>query len=100
MATGAIFLLVLALVAVTFSETSNAQTICNVPLSSLMACTPAATPPNPLLPTASCCSSLLHVDMGCICSYKNPNIFPSLGIDPNLAMQILTKCNLCEPASY
>ncbi|KAK4748972.1 hypothetical protein SAY87_026421 [Trapa incisa] len=87
------------MVAVIFNETLGTQTICNVLLSCLIACKPVATPPNPPPPTANCCSALSQADMGCLCSYKNSNILPSLEIDPNLAMQIPTKFNLPQSAS-
>uniref|UniRef100_A0A2P2NFQ4 Lipid binding protein n=1 Tax=Rhizophora mucronata TaxID=61149 RepID=A0A2P2NFQ4_RHIMU len=72
----------------------NAQTICNVPYAGLMACKPSVTPPNPPPPTANCCSALSHADLHCLCSYKSSSVLPSLGIDPNLAMQLPAKCNL------
>lgn len=54
-----------------------------------MACKSAvSTPPNPL----ECCSGVKHADMHCLCSYKNSNLLPSLGIDPKLAMQLPQKC--------
>ncbi|WCJ41494.1 hypothetical protein M5689_022362 [Euphorbia peplus] len=73
---------------------SHAQTICNVPISGLMGCRPAITPPNPTLPTAGCCSALAGADLRCLCSYKNSTLLPSLGIDPNLALQLPAKCHL------
>ncbi|XVE81030.1 hypothetical protein DITRI_Ditri15bG0030200 [Diplodiscus trichospermus] len=57
---------------------TDAQTICNMPASGLMACKPAVTPPNPPPPTSTCCSALSHADMRCLCSYKNSKLLPSL----------------------
>lgn len=74
------------------------QAICNMTSKGLMACKPAATPPNPSPPTAECCTALSHANMGCLCSYRNSTVLPSLGIDPKLAMQIPSKCNLPHPA--
>lgn len=74
------------------------QTICNMSYEGLMACKPAATPPNPPPPTTTCCSALSHADMVCLCSYRNSKVLPSLGVDPNLAMQLLDKCDLPHPA--
>ncbi|KAK9932725.1 hypothetical protein M0R45_019949 [Rubus argutus] len=91
-----VLLVVLVLVAV---EVSNAQTICNVSVNNLMTCKPAVTKPNPARPTQTCCSVLSHADLGCLCSYKNSNLLPSLGIDPNLAMQLPAKCKLPHPAN-
>ncbi|KAK9932749.1 hypothetical protein M0R45_019973 [Rubus argutus] len=91
-----VLLVVLVLVAV---EVSNAQTICNVSVNNLMTCKPAVTKPNPARPTKTCCSVLSHADLGCLCSYKNSNLLPSLGIDPNLAMQLPAKCKLPHPAN-
>ncbi|EEF32699.1 putative lipid-transfer protein DIR1 [Ricinus communis] len=78
-------------------QVCNAQSVCNVPISGLMACKPAVTPPNPSAPTSACCSALTHADMRCLCSYKNSNVLPSLGIDPNLALQLPPKCKLPRP---
>lgn len=70
------------------------QVICNVPIADLMACRPAVTPPNPAKPSQACCSALSHANFECLCGYKNSQVLPSLGIDPNLAMQLPRKCNL------
>ncbi|KAJ7979102.1 Bifunctional inhibitor/plant lipid transfer protein/seed storage helical domain containing protein [Quillaja saponaria] len=77
---------------------SNAQTICNVPISGLMACKPAVTPPNPTPPSTVCCSALTHANMRCLCSYRNSTLLPTLGIDPNLAVQLPEKCKFPHPA--
>ncbi|XWS22212.1 hypothetical protein CRYUN_Cryun29cG0014900 [Craigia yunnanensis] len=79
--------------------TTDAQSICNMPASGLMACKPAVTPPNPPPPTSTCCSALSHADMRCLCSNKKSNLLPSLGIDPNLAMQLPSLCKLPRPAN-
>ncbi|KAK4361795.1 hypothetical protein RND71_017036 [Anisodus tanguticus] len=89
----------LVLVAIVFIssaciEVSRAQGICNMTGEGLMSCKPSVTPPNPPTPTAKCCSALSHADMGCLCSYKNSQWLPSLGIDPKLAMQLPKKCKL------
>ncbi|KAK3026019.1 hypothetical protein RJ639_040395 [Escallonia herrerae] len=75
-------------------EVSHAQTICNVSLQGLMSCKPSATPPNPAPPSGVCCSALSHANIPCLCSYKKSKVLPSLGIDPNLAMQLPAKCKL------
>ncbi|OMP14317.1 hypothetical protein COLO4_00060 [Corchorus olitorius] len=87
-----------ATLVVVVMATADGQTICNMPVSALMECKPAVTPPKPPPPTPSCCSSLSHADMRCLCSYKSSNLLPSLGIDPNLAMQLPSICNLPHPA--
>ncbi|CAA2990172.1 lipid-transfer DIR1 [Olea europaea subsp. europaea] len=79
-------------------EVSNAQTICNMSGEGLMACRTAATPPTPPLPSAACCYAISHADFLCLCFYKNSKFLPSLGVDPNLAMQLPSKCRLPRPA--
>ncbi|KAB2062400.1 hypothetical protein E1A91_A10G154900v1 [Gossypium mustelinum] len=91
--------LILAMVTVMAIATTDAQSICNMPASGLMACKPAVTPPNPPPPTSTCCSALSHADMHCLCSYKNSKLLPSLGIDPNLAMKLPSLCKLPHPAN-
>ncbi|KAJ9701312.1 hypothetical protein PVL29_006590 [Vitis rotundifolia] len=89
----AIVALVLAALA-----SSNAQTICNMSGEGLMACKPSVAPPNPAPPSAACCSALSHADIHCLCSYRNSKLLPSMGIDPNLALQLPKKCNFPNPA--
>ncbi|XP_019193273.1 PREDICTED: putative lipid-transfer protein DIR1 [Ipomoea nil] len=79
-------------------KVSEAQTICNMSGKDLMACKPSVTPPKPPPPSPNCCSALGHADMRCLCSFKNSKLLPSLGIDPNLAMQLPEKCKLPHPA--
>ncbi|KAF8388512.1 hypothetical protein HHK36_027186 [Tetracentron sinense] len=93
----AIVALVVALVIGNEVMVSNSQTVCNITVAGLMACKPAVSPPNPVPPTAVCCSALSKADLHCLCSYKKSNVLPSLGIDPNLAMQLPAKCNLPKP---
>ncbi|XP_056176873.1 putative lipid-transfer protein DIR1 [Syzygium oleosum] len=73
---------------------ADAQTICNMTYSELMACKPAATPPNPPPPTSECCAGLSHADLKCFCQYKNSTILPSIGVDPKLAMELPSKCKI------
>ncbi|KAI3420708.1 uncharacterized protein J3R85_012505 [Psidium guajava] len=76
---------------------ADAQTICNMTYADVMACKPAATPPNPPPPTSVCCAGLSHADLKCFCKYKNSTILPSIGVDPKLAMELPSKCNLPHP---
>src|SRR3989442_4529514 len=93
-------LVIVAMLAIVLSSTTiNGQNICNVPISGLLSCRAAVTPPNPPPPTSGCCSVVSHADLKCLCSYKNSNLLPSLGIDPNLAMKLPEKCKLPHPAS-
>lgn len=77
---------------------ANAQMICNMSVASIMACKPSAVAPNPPPPSGTCCSALSHANITCLCSYKNSKLLPSLGIDPNLAMQLPQKCKLPHPS--
>ncbi|KAL8056055.1 hypothetical protein ABFX02_04G094800 [Erythranthe guttata] len=74
------------------------QSVCNMSGEDLMACKPSATPPEPPPPSARCCSALSHADIRCLCTFKNSKLLPSLGIDPNLAIQLPDKCKLPHPA--
>ncbi|KAK4410488.1 UNVERIFIED_CONTAM: hypothetical protein Scaly_0146500 [Sesamum calycinum] len=75
-----------------------AQTVCGMSGEDLMACKPAVTLPHPPPPSGRCCSALAHADIRCLCTYKNSKLLPSLGIDPNLAIQLPDKCKLPHPA--
>ncbi|KAB1213398.1 putative lipid-transfer protein DIR1 [Morella rubra] len=96
-----LFLVAVLLVAISSKgvlKVSNAQTICNMSASGLMACKPSVTRPNPTPPSANCCTALSHADLHCLCSYKNSTVLPSLGIDPDLALQLPGKCKLPHAA--
>ncbi|KAE8729736.1 putative lipid binding protein [Hibiscus syriacus] len=92
-------LIVALVMMVMATATTAAQSICNMPISDLMSCKPAVTPPNPPPPTSTCCSALSHADMRCLCSYKNSKLLPSLGIDPDLSMKLPSLCKLPYPAN-
>lgn len=92
-----ILVVVVMVMAIRVFEPCNAQTICNIPLSGLMACRPSVTPPRPTPPTADCCRALSHANMQCLCSYKNSSFLPSFGVDPKLALQLPAKCKLPAP---
>ncbi|KAG8380123.1 hypothetical protein BUALT_Bualt07G0160900 [Buddleja alternifolia] len=89
---------IFTLFCVVVGVTINAQIICNMSIDGIMACKPSASPPTPPPPSAACCSALSQANISCLCSYKNSNVLPSFGIDPNLAMQLPGKCNLPQPA--
>ncbi|XP_050221066.1 putative lipid-transfer protein DIR1 [Mercurialis annua] len=93
-----VFGLAMILVIAIGVEVSDAQSsICNVPISGLMACQGAVTLPNPSAPTRACCSAITRADIPCLCKYKNSSLLPTFGIDPNLALQLPAKCNLPAP---
>lgn len=73
--------------------------LCNMSEDGLMACKPAVTAPEPADPTAECCQALSGADLSCLCSYRNSFVLPSLGIDPDLALALPSKCNLTPPAN-
>ncbi|KAL9316894.1 hypothetical protein ACSQ67_013411 [Phaseolus vulgaris] len=72
----------------------DALDVCGVSVTDLMTCKAAVTPPSPSEPSDECCSVVSKVDMDCICNYKNSPLLPSLGIDPDLALQLPAKCKL------
>jgi Probable lipid transfer len=72
------------------------QEICNMTKQQLEECKPAVSGSNPSPPSAECCDALKSADLPCLCSYKN--YLPSLGIDPNLAIQLPAKCGLTAPS--
>ncbi|XP_058191986.1 stemmadenine O-acetyltransferase-like [Rhododendron vialii] len=80
-----------ALLLVLVIHSSDAQTICKVTVEGLMSCRSAVTPPKPTPPSAACCTVIKNSDLKCLCSYKNSSLLPSLGIDPNLALQLPSK---------
>ncbi|OWM87971.1 putative lipid-transfer protein DIR1 [Punica granatum] len=90
--------IVIVSVLVMLAAVANSEiTICNVPLSGLQACLPAAKPPSPPPPTSECCASMKDADFCCLYSYRDSPLLPSLGVDPKLAIQIPDKCHLAHP---
>lgn len=99
--------LVLALLLVLFLALGNvnvmrsvgaAQVICNMTEEQLEACKPSVSGSNPSPPSAECCAALKSADLPCLCSYKNSGFLPALGIDPDLAMQLPSKCGVTAPS--
>lgn len=78
---------------------TEAMELCKMSEDGLMACKAAVTAPEPAEPTAECCEALSGADLSCLCSYRNSFVLPSLGIDPDLAMALPSKCNLTPPAN-
>nr|KYP33404.1 hypothetical protein KK1_045738 [Cajanus cajan] len=76
---------------------TKGQTICNISLEDALKCKSSMTPPNPTPPSKDCCDVVSHADLPCLCPYKNSPLLPSLGIDPNLALQLPAKCNIPNP---
>ncbi|KAF7847458.1 hypothetical protein BT93_H0153 [Corymbia citriodora subsp. variegata] len=76
---------------------TDAQSVCGVSFSQLLTCMPAATPPNPPPPTSTCCEVLSQADLPCFCQFKSSPILPSIGVDPELALQLPGKCKIPNP---
>ncbi|KAK9287170.1 hypothetical protein L1049_015809 [Liquidambar formosana] len=76
---------------------ANGLSICSMTEDGLRSCEPSVSGQNPAPPSATCCTALSKADLKCLCSYKN--LLPSLGIDPNQAMQLPAKCNMAAPVN-
>ncbi|KAB5569805.1 hypothetical protein DKX38_003598 [Salix brachista] len=91
-------LVVLLLVMAALFEGSRAVTVCDISDEGLTACKPSVTKPDPVdPPSADCCKAVSGANFTCLCSYKNSYLLPYLGIDPDLAMALPSKCNLSIP---
>ncbi|KAJ6729007.1 LIPID BINDING PROTEIN-RELATED [Salix viminalis] len=89
--------LLLVMMAALF-EGSRAVTVCDISDEGLTACKPSVTKPDPVdPPSADCCKAVSGANFTCLCSYKNSSLLPYLGIDPDLAMALPSKCNLSIP---
>ncbi|ERN06753.1 hypothetical protein AMTR_s00005p00101720 [Amborella trichopoda] len=53
--------------------------------------------PAPTNPSKACCKAIGSADLGCLCSYRHSLLLHSLGINPDLALQLPAKCNLRTP---
>ncbi|XP_031113450.1 putative lipid-transfer protein DIR1 [Ipomoea triloba] len=77
----------------------DCYSLCNMSDDGLQACKPSVTPPNPVEPTAACCTALSAADLPCLCSQKGSPMLSFLGIDPDLAMALPNKCGLTPPTN-
>ncbi|KAF7845166.1 putative lipid-transfer protein DIR1 [Senna tora] len=82
-----------------FEGSSRGLSLCNMNDEGIEACKASVSEPNPVDPSAECCSALAGADLECLCSYKDNPELPLLGIDPALAMALPAKCNLTTPAN-
>ncbi|GAB4830327.1 hypothetical protein Ancab_019965 [Ancistrocladus abbreviatus] len=88
----------LLLLLVAIAEIANGdESVCGVGVSGLMTCKPAVTEPNPAPPTEECCAAISKADLKCLCQFKTSPLLPSLGIDPQLALDLPVKCGLPHP---
>ncbi|XP_054799903.1 putative lipid-transfer protein DIR1 isoform X1 [Prosopis cineraria] len=69
--------------------------LCNTDTTKLSLCRPAVTGQHPPPPAKACCAVCRHADLACLCKYKS--VLPALGIDPNKAIALPTKCGLTTP---
>ncbi|RWW21031.1 hypothetical protein GW17_00014831, partial [Ensete ventricosum] len=89
--------MVLLLVAASTTAAAG-QSLCNMTQVGLAACKPCIATVKPEeKPTEACCTALKQADLPCLCSYKNSDLLPYLGIDPKQAMQLPAKCNIAPP---
>ncbi|XP_078446160.1 putative lipid-transfer protein DIR1 [Wolffia australiana] len=76
----------------------GALDICNIDAEKLAQCLPAIRGGGtPVPPNKECCGALRSADLPCLCRYKGNVILKSVGIDPELAAQLPTKCGLNAP---
>ncbi|XP_058093522.1 putative lipid-transfer protein DIR1 [Magnolia sinica] len=90
-------LVVMVLVAVGLVG-AHAVSLCGMTEDDLDECRPAVSGSEPSDPTEACCTALSKADLTCLCGYKESPVLPMLGIKPELAMQLPSKCNLTPPA--
>ncbi|KAK1313008.1 hypothetical protein QJS10_CPA06g01094 [Acorus calamus] len=90
--------LVMVLVGLVVGRGVESQTLCNMSMGELVACRPyVSRPPARGKPASLCCSGLKKADWGCLCTYRNNNMLSYYGVDPNLALQLPSKCGLPAP---
>ncbi|CAL9085909.1 unnamed protein product [Musa textilis] len=89
--------MVLLLVAASTTAAAG-QSLCKMTQEGLAACKPCIATVKPEeKPSEACCAALKQADLPCLCSYKNSDLLPYLGIDPKQAMQLPVKCNIAPP---
>ncbi|CAK9163872.1 unnamed protein product [Ilex paraguariensis] len=85
---------VLVMVLLVAPYTTSAP-MCNVTVSELAECLPAATGVSPPPPTKQCCTIIRKADLQCLCKYKSQ--LRQFGADPATAMTLPKKCGLRAP---
>ncbi|KAK1257362.1 hypothetical protein QJS04_geneDACA025021 [Acorus gramineus] len=73
-----LMVLVMVLVGLVVGPGVESQTLCNMSMGELVACRP-------------------YADWGCLCTHRNNNMLSYYGVDPNLALQLPSKCGLPAP---
>ncbi|CAH8362100.1 unnamed protein product [Eruca vesicaria subsp. sativa] len=96
MASKKVVMMVMMMVVVmaTLAERSVAIDLCGMTREELDECKPAVSKENPTEPSTLCCDALKHADYSCLCGYKNSPWLGSFGIDPALAAELPSKCNI------
>lgn len=79
-------------------ETSTALELCDMDDEGITACKPSVMKPEPVAPSEECCKAVKGANLTCLCSYRTSPWLPALGIDPDLALELPSKCNLTLPA--
>ncbi|KAM3377050.1 putative lipid-transfer protein DIR1 [Capsicum galapagoense] len=88
-------LLMVSAIGIEMAPANNS--FCGLTINDLMTCKPAVSGAKPLPPSDKCCAALSKADLPCLCTYKNSPMLSSFKINPTLAMDLPSKCELDSP---
>lgn len=98
MAKASLALLAALLALLGFYSAAAGDSICRMNEKGLLACLPSVSGASPAVtPSDKCCAALAQADLPCLCKYKDSPLLSQMGIKPDLAKQLPTKCKLSTP---
>ncbi|KAG6529292.1 putative lipid-transfer protein DIR1 [Zingiber officinale] len=98
MAAAVMVMVMVALTVCINVDVAAGQGLCKMTQEGLTACKPSiSTVKAEANPSEACCSALKQANLTCLCSFRNSNLLPYLGINPDLAMQLPAKCSIAPP---
>ncbi|WOL11055.1 hypothetical protein Cni_G19816 [Canna indica] len=90
-----VLLVVVFLISSAVELAGTKESLYNVNNRGFIACMSCMTGASPgPTPSKRCCIALSRADLPCLCKYKDSPVLSQMGIRPDLAKQVSTKCKL------
>lgn len=94
-----VVVVMVAVIMVAIIGESEGKGVCEMSEDGFKSCRPSLMLPKPVDPSDKCCEVLSGADLSCFCYYRNSILLPYFGIDPELALELPSKCNLTNPTN-
>ncbi|CAA7058914.1 unnamed protein product [Microthlaspi erraticum] len=92
----ALMVVMVVAMAIVAERSVDAIDLCGMTQTDMDECKPAVTKDSPTNPSKLCCNALEHADFNCLCGYKHSPWLGTLGVDPDLALGLPTKCGVAN----